>query len=1002
MSDKSMSTSTNPISKPIPATTTDSSPSNPHIKTITREASENSNICDAVAIDIGTSKCKIAVCKERYIQIVEHEANRSVPSYVAYSEQREWLVGRMAENYAVCLQNVIYVELIDEPLAVTAAYAPRLNIHLKGDVALVFCMGAGYLQVAAYFIQQKAQEEKANWTDLTIAPISEIEPIVENFAGDEIDRLIVEEMMKNLEKQNEGTRPKLSPRAERRLKIACEKMKCALAFAPHTRIDVDSLYRNGDEDCDLVEVIQKDEIKEYYNKEVDQIIKKIGEVYKEIKPKFILLAGGSTRIPLISESLSEAFKDSTVCNFLNVDEVAAVGATAIVSKTVTAAEKSIDYKRVIEIIKEQEKALMSHPAANKNYVGDSPSSEAEMSSKSSSQPQQIAAIGIDLGTTFSCVSVMENGRPFTIPNDHGNNTTPSVVAFDEDNVLIGIAATDAAVPPTNLVYDSKRLIGWQFIDQTVQADIRTWPFRIADINGKPHYEIAKGKTSQNIEPEFVSAEVLKYMKNTAERYLRLHNKVLRGAVITVPAYFVDRQRQATMEAAKKVGINVLRLVTEPVAAAVAYSFQHTQTTKSTVLVYDLGGGTFDVTIAEIEGPRLTIKAISGNLHLGGQDFDKNLLDYVIETFKTETGVDLTDDTKKKALKRVRAAVVKAKESLSFRENASVHVEAVDGNQDLQIELTREDMNRLNGDLFKGTMQIVDDVINEVEPAITADNIDQVILVGGSTRIPMVQELLIQRFGKDKLLMNVNQDEAVAQGAAILANGLIDKKNSAMSVTDVLPFTIGMAYRETLMKEVFKRGTRYPCETVIHSETEIDNQTNVSQGIYQGERVDCRLNIKLGQVTLNGLKRVPKGNKLETKFVIDENGILNVTLTELATKKSSTVEISYDSEAVRNVDVRNHTTTNVIHTREDEEFRQRVLERNEVEDEVYQIQKTLESLKDRTEINSQTHEDLMKKIRPFLDWTDSLPESKDLRPRLKTLKQELAQIITKNTPAGNMQ
>ncbi|PAV63640.1 hypothetical protein WR25_05803 [Diploscapter pachys] len=519
-----------------------------------------------------------------------------------------------------------------------------------------------------------------------------------------------------------------------------------------------------------------------------------------------------------------------------------------------------------------------------------------MASGSGAKPP--VAIGIDLGTTFSCVSVMENGRPVTIPNDHGKNTTPSVVAFDGDNILSGNTATDSAVPPTNLVYDSKRLLGWQFKDEVVQADIKTWPFKMANINGKPHYEIAKGGTSQYIESEFVSAEVLKYMKKTAERYLQ-NSKVLKGAVITVPAYFVDRQRQATMEAAKKAGINVLRLVTEPVAAAVAYSFQHTQATKSTVLVYDLGGGTFDVTVAEIEGPRLIVKAVSGNLHLGGQDFDKNLLDYVIEKFKADTGVDLTADTKKKALKRVRAAVIKAKESLSFREDASVHVEAVNGDQDLHIELTREDMNRLNGELFQGTMQVVDDAINKVESKITADNIDQVILVGGSTRIPMVQELLAQKFGIGKLRMNVNQDEAVAQGAAILANGLIDK-NSAISVIDVLPFTIGMAYRGMLMGEAFKRGTKYPCEVVIHSETAFDNQTNVSQGIYQGERADCQLNIKLGQVTLNGLKRVPKGNKLETKFVIDENGMLNVTLTELATKKSSTIVISYDSEAVRNV------------------------------------------------------------------------------------------------------
>ncbi|PAV78905.1 hypothetical protein WR25_01898 [Diploscapter pachys] len=362
-----------PARDPLPHQTRDSTsnptPNNPHIKPITSEVNNNPYIRDAIAIDIGTSKCKIATCKDKYIQIVkygnsEHESSRSVPSYVALSEQCEWLVGRMAENYAVCLQNVIYVKLIDEPIAVAAAYAPRLNLHPKGDVALVFCMGAGYLQVAAYFIQQKAQEEKANyWTEWVITKISAIEPIVGNFAGDEIDRRIFEEMMEKLTDQNGNKEPNLSERAKRRLKIACEKMKCALSFAPHTRIDVDSLYRNDDnEDQDLVKVIQKDEIKGYYNEEVDKIIKQVGEIYKDLKPKFILLAGGSTRLPVITEYLTREFPGSTICNFLDVDEVAATGAAAIVSKTVTMAKKSIDYEEVIEIIKqEKEKEKRRNP-----------------------------------------------------------------------------------------------------------------------------------------------------------------------------------------------------------------------------------------------------------------------------------------------------------------------------------------------------------------------------------------------------------------------------------------------------------------------------------------------------------------------------------------------------------------------------------------------------------------------------------------------------------------
>ncbi|PAV92065.1 hypothetical protein WR25_03040 [Diploscapter pachys] len=469
----------------------DPTPNNPSVKTITSEASENPYIRDAIAIDIGTSKCNIAICKDKHIQIVEHESTRSVPSYVAYSEQKEWLVGKMAENYAVCLQNVIYgiatfemivpgeenpefvtveqvfvklleplfatayknlqhpttiaitvpikldqnykkvveyyagiavnhivaempsstttqnIKLIDEPIAVAAAYAPRLNIHPKGDVALVFCMGAGYLQVAAYFIQEEAQQKKANhWTDWIITQISGIEPIVvENFAGNDIDKLIFEEMMEKLKKQNGGQRPTLSERAKRRLKIACEKMKCALSFAPHTRIDVDSLYRIGDEDCDLVEVIQKDEIVEYYNKEIEKIIKKVGGVCKEIKPKFVLLAGGSTRIPLITKHLESVFNGSTICSFLNVDEVAVSGAAAIVSKTVTMANELIDYEEVIKIIQEQEqggkKPPMPTPADNtpilsKMHDGGNQSSDVMIKDhhyNPPKQPQPVSPIG---------------------------------------------------------------------------------------------------------------------------------------------------------------------------------------------------------------------------------------------------------------------------------------------------------------------------------------------------------------------------------------------------------------------------------------------------------------------------------------------------------------------------------------------------------------------------------------------------------------------------------
>ncbi|PAV61518.1 hypothetical protein WR25_09849 isoform B [Diploscapter pachys] len=533
-------------------------------------------------------------------------------------------------------------------------------------------------------------------------------------------------------------------------------------------------------------------------------------------------------------------------------------------------------------------------------------------------------IGIDLGTTYSCAAyVDEHGAPKIIVNSFGTCTTPSVVAYDnEGKVLVGEAALQSAVDPKNIVYDSKRMIGRQFIDKPIQDDMKLWPFKVVDQVGKPHVELNINGQEKLVAPEEVSAEILKEIRGNVEHSL---GKKISRAVITVPAYFDNKQRQETMNAAEKAGLTVLRLVSEPTAAAIAYNLSNQ--IDDNILIYDLGGGTFDVSIVKSHsGKKLLVLAIQGHTHLGGQDFDQGIMEYALEEFKSE-GKSFPED-RPKAMKRLRTACMEAKHKLTFQDKP----------YEIQIEcegavytcmLTKEKLEEICGPKIRGTLDVVDQALKMAE--LKEDQIKYVLLVGGSTRIPLVQNLLKEKFGGEhKMLHGINPDHAVAHGAAIYAHML--KKvtpepkprikdpetkpattisapvppphpSSALQleVQDIIPLSIGFECRGGLFQPVIEKGTKFPYKKETTSCTAYDNQGSVFSGIYEGERANVKNNFKLGEVGLRLLnKKEKQGYKLKETFEIDINGILHVTTTEIATGNKAEIEISYNGCAHKEV------------------------------------------------------------------------------------------------------